>query len=148
MLILGPCSLIIDSKIHKSATGIEFLEIFHLNNTIAIGSINGGHVRYPLPMFPNGINEMYKIVSDIKVLYFAIYEGRILSSGPHHNVTIPLNCIMIDLEELIIIIRFLSHPQYAKYFIYRNLTYAVFYSREFFEFLIDNTDLMKTNKGN
>lgn len=55
---------------------------------------------------------------------------------------------MIDLEELIIIIRFLSHPQYAKYFIYSNLTYAVFYSREFFEYLIDNTDLMKTNKGN
>lgn len=138
----------ITTKIHKTEDGREFLEIYHLNKTIAIGSINEGNVRYPLPMFPNGLNEMYEIVSDIKVLYFAIYEGRILSSGPHHNVNIPLNCIMIDLEELMIITRFLSHPQYANYFIYSNLTYAVFYSREFFKFLIDNTDLMKTNMGN
>jgi hypothetical protein len=138
----------ITTKIHKSATGLEFLEIFHLDNSIAIGSINDGHPRYPLPMFPEGQGEMYEIVSRTNVLYIAIYEGSILSSGPHHNVIRPEDCLHIDLEALLIIIQFLSHPQYPQYFLYSNLTYAVYYSREFFKFLIDNTDLMKTKKGN
>jgi hypothetical protein len=133
----------ITTKIHKSATGLEFLEIFHLNNSIVIGSINQGHLKYPLPMFPEWISEMEKIVLDNRVLYIAIYEDAILSSGPHHNVIRPQNCLHIDLEALLIIIQFLSHPQYPQYFLYSNLTYAVYYSREFFKFLIDNTDLMK-----
>ena len=150
----------ITTKIHKTALGLEFMEICYLNHSIAIGSINKGNPKHSLGtyMFPEGQSEMLGLAWNPKdtILYFAIHKAVIISNGPLLNVTQPRDCIEIDLESLILIIRFLSHPKFSQYFV-SNLTYAVKYGwtkwveygcQDLFKFLGENTDFSKYNNKN
>ena len=109
-------------------------------------------------MFPEGQSEMLGLAWNPKdtILYFAIHKAVIISNGPLLNVTQPRDCIEIDLESLILIIRFLSHPKFSQYFV-SNLTYAVKYGwtkwveygcQDLFKFLGENTDFSKYNNKN
>lgn len=149
----------ITTKIHKTAEGREFLEIYHRDDIISIGSINESNPKNPLGtyMFPEGQSEMLGLAwnPEDTILYFAIHKAVIISNGPLLNVTLPRQCIEIDVESLIFIIRFLSHPKFSHYFV-GNLTYAVkygwtkwveYHSQDLFKFLGDNPDFLKNSMG-
>jgi hypothetical protein len=138
----------ITTGIYKNSMGLEFLIISHHKNIISIGSINEGSPIYPLPMFPPGQKDMWEISTALPknlILYIAIFGHHILSNGPVLDVDRPPDCLKIDLETLITIIRLLSHPEYAKYPI-DNLTYAINYGQQFFGFLSNHPDFLKDHK--
>ena len=140
---------VITTEIYKNPLGLEFLLISHQENIISIGSINEGSPKYPLPMFPYGQKDMWEISTALPknlILYIAIFGHHILSNGPALNVERLPDCLNIDLETLLIIIRLLSHPEYPKYPI-GNLTYAVNYGQRLFGFLSDNPEFLKNQKG-